>query len=199
MAFVPEDGTGLDDATSFTDVAFADEYHDDRGHERWNKLSVAEKERYLIKATDHIERVFGSRFKGIRETEDQTLSWPRVGAYYPGGWIIDGLPLEVERATSEYAIRICDLGELAPDAPRAVGPQDFADTDASSSQPDNAAQASGSVTYKREKVGPLEEETRYNTMPVTSATGPTSWIPSYPGADLHLRRLLKPGGQTVIR
>lgn len=197
MAFVVEDGTGLDDATSLCSVAFADTYHDDRGHERWNKLSVSEKQRYLIKATDHVERAFGARFRGIRETEEQTLSFPRVGAFYRDGYIIDGLPVEAERAVSEYAIRICDLGELSPDAPRAVGPQDFSDIDATSSQPDNAAQASGAVTYKREKVGPLEEETRYNVSQIGSATGPTSWVPMYPGADLHLSRLLKSGGHLI--
>ena len=50
MAFIVEDGTGVEDANSYTSVAFADAYFADRNNTTWSGASVADKEFALVKA-----------------------------------------------------------------------------------------------------------------------------------------------------
>jgi hypothetical protein len=58
-------------------VAAADTYWTARGNETW--LDSDDKEVYLIKATDWLDRNF--TWRGTRLTEAQRLGWPRADAY----------------------------------------------------------------------------------------------------------------------
>jgi len=107
MAFVVEDGTGLANANSYASAATADAYFSDRGVSSWTGSSTI-KEQALVRATDYIERMFGSRFIGYPFVDTQALSFPRVIAYETE------MPVAVVRACCEYALRALSA-KLMPD------------------------------------------------------------------------------------
>jgi len=132
MPFTVEDGTGIANANSYVDTAFADEYFADRGVTAWAGDAAA-KQGALIKATDYVEGRFGRRWIGEMANATQGLSWPRKDTDFD----IDEIPLKLKQACSEYALRALS-GPLAPD-PK---------TDASGI----------TVVTTRKKVGPIETE-----------------------------------------
>lgn len=105
MAFVPEDGTGLPDANSFVDVAFADDYFSSIGSTAWAGEDTA-KQAWLIQATNYIVFAFGSRLGCYTLlSEDQALPFPTEQ---------NGMPSALLTATCEYAVR-AKAGPLMPD------------------------------------------------------------------------------------
>ena len=172
MAFIVETGNGSSTSNAYASVTFVDEYHQERGHHTW-VAATHKKQQAIIGATDYIEKRFGVRFRGSRRTRDQGLQWPRIGARDNGGWDLDLVPRQLKQACAEYALRVLESGELAPD------PED---------------DAPGAITGKREKVGPIEEETTYDAgggrAPLTSLVSSDS-IQEYPAADLLLEELLR--------
>ena len=172
MALIVEDGTGLDDAESFAAVAYADAYWLARGGASWAALSEGAKEIALRLATDYMEIRWRSRWKGLRLTAGQALAWPRSDVVDEDGYDVaaDAVPTRVANACVEYAFRAAS-GDLIPDP----------ETDATG----------GTVTRKREKVGPIEEETEY------LLTSSVKTIKPYPKADRTLRGLLLAGGGVI--
>jgi hypothetical protein len=170
MALVVEDGTGIADANSYIEAAWADTYHADRGNTAWASAQATAKEQALIKATDYIETRFGDRFKGFPEFIDtpQGLSFPRLKLYDRYGQVITGIPDNLKKATAEYALRALEA-ELMPDP----------DVDASGLP----------VKSVSEKVGPLETATEYQ-----QATAPVLTRP-YPAADRLLKQYVLPTGR----
>lgn len=164
MAFVVEDGTGKPDANSFVDVQFADDYFQLRGITAWAG-SNEEKQAWLVQATDYISARFGRSFKSVEESNEQALPFPRVGM---------GMPVNLLKATCEYAIR-------AKDAPLA---------------PDPVVDETGrAVAGKTEKVGPIEDSVTYATV---GAGASLMLFRPYPAADMLLRGLLR-STRRVIR
>ncbi len=135
MAFVVEDGTGKPDANSYVDVGFADGYFADRNNEVWESKTEEEKQAKLIEATDYINLRWGSRIRGYVMHTDQALPFPT------DAWL--GIPMNIKKATCEYALRAFD-GPLAPDLQR----------DPSGYQ----------VSRRINKVGPLERRVDYAFM-----------------------------------
>jgi hypothetical protein len=176
MAFVVEDGTGLPNANSYSDVAYADEYFEERGITAWAG-DEAQKQTWLIQATDYIQQVFGSRFVGTKATVEQALAWPRAFATTRDGVDLDNdiVPLAVIRACCQYALRAIQ-GPLMPD-------------------PLVSAEGYNVVTT-RKKIGPIEKEFR-----VMGSSGYPILVRSYPAADSLLTSLLVggTGGTRVIR
>lgn len=72
-----EDGSGLCNADSYTDLAFADAYLGSRGRTAWAEASVKEREEALIRACDYLDSAYESLFRGARKTETQRLAYPR--------------------------------------------------------------------------------------------------------------------------
>ena len=170
MAFTVEDETGLATANAYISVAEFEAYWDDRGfvHSSYNS---AAKQTAIIKATDYIENRYRTRFKGSREfNETQNLSFPRVRLYDEDGNLVSGLPKRLKYATAEYAKRAL-IAELAPDP-----------------TVDDTGQR---VVRKREKVGPIEEETQY------VEAGAINIFKPYPAADLLLQEYIAPAGRTM--
>lgn len=96
----------------------------------------------------------------------QSLIFPRQGLYGFDGQLIVGIPLKLKFATAEYAVRSL-AGTLDPDPTYdATG---------------------GTVQRKREKVGPIEEETEY------AAGGAIRIYADYPAADRLLVEYLTSG------
>lgn len=132
MAFVVEDGTGSVTATSYIDVTYADSYFADRLITAWSSLTNPSKQAALIAATDYIDSVWGSYFKGAQISEAQSLQFPRDA--------FTGIPETLKKATAEYALR-ASTSSLAPDV----------EQDPSGYQ----------VSRKMERVGPIEERTDF--------------------------------------
>lgn len=176
MAFVVEDGTGLPDANSYSSVEYADEYFGERGITAWTG-DDAQKQAWLIQATDYIQQVFAARFVGTKATVEQALAWPRVFATTRSGVDLDNdiVPLAVIRACCQYALRAIQ-GPLMPD-------------------PLVSAEGYNVVT-SRKKVGPIEKEFR-----VMGSSGSPILVRSYPAADSLLTDVLTggTGGTRVTR
>jgi hypothetical protein len=101
----------------------------------------------------------------------QPLSFPRLSLFDRDGIPVVGMPDRLLFATAEYAVR-ASTAELNPDLT----------TDATGFQ----------VIKKREKVGPIEEETQYHP------GGGPKITQTYPAADALLNEYLRPVG-TVVR
>ena len=112
MSFQVDDGSGLTDANSYTDVAYADSYFLDRNNTTWSALTKAQKEALLILGTDYIETTYYGSFRGVVLVDTQALQFPRVDAY--------GLEINydrVKKAVCELALRAKD-GDLNKDIDR---------------------------------------------------------------------------------
>lgn len=179
MAFTLEDGSGIEDANAYLTTAEADEYFADRAIIAWTG-NDAVKQVAIITATDFVEKRFGLQFGGSKEfqtvgdeLQPQSLSFPRIQLFYPStSVLVTGIPRDLKFAVAEYALRSLTIS-LMPDPIR--------------------DDTGGEVTRKREKIGPIEDETVY--LPGLNN------IPSYPAADRLLTKFLSGGasGGGVIR
>ncbi len=200
MAFVVEDGTGLDDANAYVSVEFVNDWHKERGNGGWTGGS-GEKQKAIVRATDYIDQRFGRLFRGFREKKSQGLEWPRLDAFDDDDFLmsdIDRVPRQLEKACAEYALRALIAQPLAPD------PQlPFSDRDTTGEGSTQGGEASGEISAKSEKVGPIEEKTEYKTTSEVTNEGalivPRNapevsgfYIPVYPQADMWLAELLRP-------
>lgn len=196
MAFTLETGSGVAGANAYVDTTFADTYHDDRGHTAWATdsagaaVTTAAKQAAIIRATDHVDRVHGTRFRGYKETSAQGLEWPRTNAYDDNGYVLSNLPAPLKNAIAEYALRALVYGALTPDPPPLSPRQDFSSAGDLPAYGDSI----GAPTLVREKIGPIETEIRSSANP--SGQVP---LPSYPAADRLLTQLLRPGTSTFVR
>jgi hypothetical protein len=161
MAFTVEDGTGVADANSYTDVAFADAYFADRANATWAAAVTADKEAALVKATDYIELRFKDRWKGNLAPEATTLSFPRQYFYDRKGELVDftadGIPTDIQKATAEYALRALSA-DLLPDP--------------------TVADSGQAIKRTFDKVGPIETEVEYE-----GGAARPDLIRPYPAAD----------------
>jgi hypothetical protein len=196
MAFTQETGVGVAGANAYIAVAFADEYHTDRDQTAWLfsdtaglvAVTTAQKQAAIIRATDHIDRVYGPLFRGYKTTDAQGLQWPRTGAYSPNRYILSAVPSQLQKATAEYALRALLYGNLTPDPPP-KGPRQTLGQGADLAV---YGEGEGEIISVREKVGPLETETRYN--PATSGS-----LARHPAADMYLRDLLISKNTEIMR
>lgn len=192
MAFLAETGDGTASANSYIDVAFADTYHADRGHTAWagvlTTVTTQQKQEALIRATDHIDRTFGTMYKGYKSTDAQGLEWPRSNARSPNGYSLLEVPAALQKATAEYAIRALLYGVLTPDPPPETPRQALTEAE---TLPEYG-EGQGKVVLTRDKVGPIETERRF------SKTASTT-LPSHPAADMMLRPLLRAANSRIVR
>lgn len=175
MAFVVETGAGLTDSNAFLSVAEFVEYHTDRGNTLIDPATEAQYldaqiQAALIKASDFIEAKF--TFVGIRSNVNQAMEWPRVDAYYQDGRRALRVPVEVRECVAELAYRALLGADLAPDPAFDAGLRP--------------------ITGLRQKVGAIEEETRYQDG--------GAWIDfkPYPFAERRMKELIREG-QTLLR
>lgn len=169
MALIVEDGTGKTDAQSYVDLTYVNAYFAARAVGAWTGTDSA-KEAAIIRAMDYIETAW--KFLGAKQYpgNPQALEWPRVGIYDEQGAEIVGIPERLKRAVAEYAVRAL----TSPLAPDPVNNQ------------------TGQVKRKREKLGPIEEETEYTGAPPAN-------VVAYPAADILLRGLVVPRGGRAMR
>ena len=194
---------GSSTANAYADLTFVDTHHADRGNTAWATFAQDARESAIIRATDYIDKRFGQRFRGVRQAKDQSLEWPRLDAFDDDGFLLSGVdqvPRNLQKAMAEYALRALAYMVLAPDPPLPVPAQDLTD-------PTFARETdvfTGEVVRKKERVGPLEEETWYETRAqviqrslgagarsVQSSLLNDFNIPEYPEADLWIEELLR--------
>ena len=154
---VLEDGTGVANANTYVLIATATAYanlQQTGARERWALAAEADRVAALITATKYVDMRF--QYIGSISVEDpaQALQWPRGYAdgqtmYDSRGLdISDTVPIQIEEATIEYACEALDpttylAVELDPD-------------------PTLQDESGAFVTLKREKLGALEQETRFS-------------------------------------
>jgi hypothetical protein len=161
MALVLQNSTGTAvGANAYVTYAEFTAWHDERGTD-YSSYDQTGVEQAIIRATDFLDQRY--TWLGKQLTEDQTTAWPRSAVYSPGGALLSGLPTALKRAAFELAFRALS-GPLWQDAP----------TD----------ESGRTIARKKEKVGPLEEETEY------ANGGGAASAPSFPAVE----RLLKQGG-----
>lgn len=169
--FIVEDGTGVVDANAYITVAFFKAYHKDRGTTITSGGGDIEKA--IVRATDYMTARW--RFVGLQSTSEQGLHWPAENAFYFDGRVAVDVPIEVQQSCADYAlIELNSPGSLAP-AP-------------------TVDESGASVTMKREKVGPIEEETQFGS------SGVKHTFKKFPIPD---KRLVKAGlvtnGMSLLR
>jgi len=205
MAFLAEDGTGLTLANSYITEALADTHHTDRGNTKWTALTTAAKESALIRATDYIEKRFGRKFRGRRQSRGQGLEWPRSDAFDNDeflltGVAVDAIPRQLQKACAEYALRASLVNVLAPDVPSPVPSQDNQTGGTAGTQG-----PSGTIVKERFKVDVIEEEKEYRAFTGSQSSHTTiksslisdDALPEYPEADMWIQELLKPA--TIVK
>lgn len=88
-----EDGTGIENANSYSTLAFVDEYHLCRGNTDWTSATLQARTEAIIKGTDYLDSHF--RYKSTKLTEEQGLKFPRVD--------YDFIPIEMKKAVALYS------------------------------------------------------------------------------------------------
>lgn len=170
MVFVFEDGTGMALANSLVGVIFADTYFAEIGSDAWVALTVTEKEQSLVKAT----RFFEKRYVlyGKRQFEAQGTPYPRTGLVNSFGSSMDGtVPGRIKNG-------ICELALVAS-------------TEALFFTPALPSGTGGQITRKKEKVGPLEEETVYAAPSQGSSGGDVDVTRRLPNAEYWFKGFIK--------
>ena len=102
-AIIVEDGSMVANSNSYVTVSGVDTYAVDYGYSDWTAASATVKGVALLKAMRYIE---GLSFKGVRSTEDQSLSFPRSDLYDRDGYLVadNSVPGLVVKAVCECSI-----------------------------------------------------------------------------------------------
>jgi hypothetical protein len=131
LAFVIEDGSIVDGATSYATVAEARAYALDRGVTL--PASNTTIEQMLVKACDYLQSL-ESKFKGYCTSSTQSLAWPRIEVEINCEYIAsDSIPTNIKSCQIQLAMLIHAGFDLLP----TVSPQSF---------------------ITKEKIGPIETE-----------------------------------------
>ncbi len=158
---VVEDGTGLANANSYASLDFANEYHRLRDNVVWTNATDHNKVGALIRATDYVDRRW--RFVGSLFKATQALAWPRLDAFdAEGNDQSETVPKGIQEAAAEYALRALTSASVLNNTDPLL--------------PDGGREELV-VVGKRERVGPIEEETRFSEGLARRT------IKSYPSAD----------------
>lgn len=110
MAFVAEDGNGLEDAVSYVSLQAFKTYAEDRGITLSGDDAALQGA--LIASTDWISSNFSEEWKGFPSFAQQALDWPRMGIEANG--VVQGLdymPPQLIKATCALAVEALK-GEL---------------------------------------------------------------------------------------
>lgn len=109
---IVEDGSGKDDANSYVDLAYADNYFSIRNNSTWQAYNIVERKSALIKGAAYVDQ---SNFIGTKKTAIQSMQWPRYNAKVDG-FLIDStvIPKALKDAQCESSLRAA-AGEIMPD------------------------------------------------------------------------------------
>jgi len=109
---IVEDGTGVANANTYVDLAYLQNYADNRGLTL--PTSDTDKEIFLLRAMDYLE---GRRdeFQGSKAVVDQSLQWPRVDVSIDCVELaVDTIPEELKRAQCQLVVEQQSRTKLYP-------------------------------------------------------------------------------------
>jgi len=87
---------------AYVDLATVNAYHSARGNTAWAAETSSDREVYIRKATDYVDRKWS--YIGDKATAAQRLKWPRKYAYVEEFQLDDeSIPWQVEEATAIVA------------------------------------------------------------------------------------------------
>jgi hypothetical protein len=203
MAFTVETGAIVSDANAYITVEFFQSWHTDRGVDV-SDFETPQMQAAIIKATDYVDKRFGVKFVGTKRDKDQSLQWPRSNAWDNQDDYIDSdtVPTPLKRAVAEYAFLAIKLNELLPTPAPSFNKVNLTTGETEVSQ-------GGLLQRKKEKVGPIEEETWYNQEQwrlVLSGRASGAYsdlsslvnLPEYPVADEWLKPIVKAGNNVRL-
>jgi len=123
--FVVEDGSGLATANSYASLVFGDTYHSRLDAPvAWSGASTVAKYNALRRASAYIDDMLGGRWRGARTSSTQALAWPRAGvvdADTNDTYLSNVVPLRLQQATAEVALRVLGGVILQPDIATGAG------------------------------------------------------------------------------
>ena len=122
MALVVIEIPAAPDANSYVTVAEADLYMETRLHsEAWATFTPEQKSASVVSATSWLDACF--RWTGAPTTVEQRLGWPRTGMFTRNQVPIPPmeLPLDLKKATSEFAISLASAQRTADNDARNQG------------------------------------------------------------------------------
>jgi len=102
MALIEEDGSIVDGANTYASLSYVDTFCSDLGLTSWASCSTTAREAAILRGMAYIESL---SFKGYKSDADQSLKWPRDGAYDEDGYAIedDAIPTNLLRAVARAA------------------------------------------------------------------------------------------------
>lgn len=113
---VVENGSGINNANSYCDVQFADDYLASIGNTDWSGDQAA-KEQALIVACQSLELLYGSRYLSYRLEGNQALLWPRY-PFTDRNMNIrhsERIPVELKKAQAEVAVLYMNGVDVFPE------------------------------------------------------------------------------------
>jgi hypothetical protein len=112
MALTVETGSGVVGANSYIDLEFARSYALDRGVTLSSDDAILTG--WLIESADYTE-TFADKYKGVRNTAEQGLSWPRTGALINGFPFSDSsIPSQLKKAQAQGVVELSAGNLLNP-------------------------------------------------------------------------------------
>ncbi len=108
MTLTVEDGTGVATADTYVSQADADTFHAANGAPAvWTAATSDEKDAALREATRYLDGAYMHRYVGQKYTKEQSLHWPRTGAYDWHGWdiAVTAIPQQLKDACAMLALR----------------------------------------------------------------------------------------------
>lgn len=112
MALIVENGTRVPGANSYVSLADFKSWADARGITYGSDATV---EQQILRAMDYIE---GLNFVGFKETETQSLQWPRVNV------VIDGFGLDASTIPAELKVSVYEATKVEIDGDSKIAPVD---------------------------------------------------------------------------
>lgn len=117
--FVVEDGSAKSDANSYVSIADADSYFDNgTAPSTWTDATEADKQKALRIATSYVSERYSIRWRGVIQSDTQSLDWPRNGVVDAATGLVydnDEMPKKLLNATAEVALRYLSGTSLRPD------------------------------------------------------------------------------------
>ncbi len=105
VQFVLEDGSGVLGANAFCSLAFALQFHEDKGTlTSWSALSDDAKKQAIIAATQYLTSSFQYIGRPLNLVAGY-LAWPRWDAFDAEGVFYEGVPLEIQQAAAWLALK----------------------------------------------------------------------------------------------
>ncbi|MEA1928235.1 MAG: DnaT-like ssDNA-binding protein [Candidatus Auribacterota bacterium] len=111
---IVEDGSGIENANSYVDASYVNDYCESMNYTDWDSNDSAEVNGCILRGMKYIET---NIFIGVKNQTINNLEWPRSYAYERNGLLFenDSIPLKVKQAVCEatYQERVSP-GALQP-------------------------------------------------------------------------------------